>query len=125
MLLRGLTGLLAALAASALAIVPAHAAPHATVAGGCAIPHAGEHLGPTYLTSLSVSRTSCATGLAVVAGYHACQLKHGGVRAKCTLPVDGFRCSEQRGPSIPTEFYSSVACRGGSRRVNYKYTQFT
>jgi hypothetical protein len=94
-------------------------------ASGCSIPHQGEHLGPTYLTALSVDGTSCSTGLAVVSAYHACQLKHGGVTGKCSSSVDGFRCTEKRGPSIPTEFFSSVACRNGSKRVSYKYSQFT
>jgi hypothetical protein len=97
----------------------------ARAAGGCAIPHGGQHLGPTYLTALSVSGTSCSTGLAVVRGYHACQIKHGGVKAKCGSQVDGFRCSEKRGPSIPTEFFSSVSCQKRSARVTYKYSQFT
>ena len=93
-------------------------------ASGCSIPHQGEHLGPTYLTALSVSGTSCSTGLAVVGAYHACQLKHGGVTGKCSSAVDGFHCTEKRGPSIPTEFFSSVACQNRSKRVNYKYSQF-
>jgi hypothetical protein len=97
----------------------------ARIAGTCSIPHRGEHLGPTYLTYLSVSGTTCSTGLAVVGAYHACQLKHGGVKARCTSAVDGFRCSEKRGPSIPTEFFSSVSCVDRSKRVAYKYSQFT
>jgi hypothetical protein len=95
------------------------------MAGTCGIPHGGEHLGPTYLTSLTVSGTSCGTGFAVVRAYHSCQLEHGGVKARCTSTVDGFRCSEKRGPSIPTEFYSSVSCQESSARVDYKYSQFT
>lgn len=111
----------------ALTLAPAGSDAHATakMASGCSIPHKGEHLGPTYLTSLSVTATSCSTGLVVVREYHNCQLKHGGVKAKCTAKVDGFSCLEKRGPSIPTEFYSTVSCRSGARRVNYKYSQFT
>jgi len=101
------------------------ASPPARAAGGCGIPHHGQHLGPTYLTALSVSGTSCNTGLTVVRDYHACQLKHGGVKARCSSVVDGFRCSEKRGPSIPTEFFSSVSCQHRSARVNYKYSQFS
>lgn len=110
----------------AFASLAAHAAasPRA-FAAGCSIPHHGEHLGPTYLTSLNVSATSCTTGLAVVSAYHSCQLKHGGVKAKCTSSVDGFHCTEKRGPAIPTEFFSSVSCQSGSKRVSYKYSQFT
>jgi len=112
--------------ALALTSPAAHAAagPRA-FAAGCSIPHHGQHLGPTYLTTLSVSATSCGTGLAVVSAYHSCQLKHGGVKAKCTSSVDGFHCTEKRGPAIPTEFFSSVSCQSGSKRVNYKYSQFT
>jgi hypothetical protein len=120
------------LAATAMTVLPiyllliGHASASPTAfAAGCSIPHRGEHLGPTYLTSLSVSGTSCSTGLAVVSGYHACQLKHGGVKARCTSAVNGFRCSEKRGPSIPTEYFASVSCQSGSKRVAYKYSQFT
>jgi hypothetical protein len=95
------------------------------VAAGCSIPHQGEHLGPTYLTALSVSGTSCSMGLTVVREYHSCQLKHGGVKGTCSSAVDGFRCTEKRGPSIPTEFFSSVSCADGSKHVSYKYSQFT
>lgn len=110
----------------AFASIVAHAAASPPAfASGCSIPHHGEHLGPTYLTSLSVSATSCSTGLAVVSAYHSCQLKHGGVKAKCTSAVDGFHCTEKRGPAIPTEFFSSVSCKSGSKHVSYKYSQFT
>lgn len=103
----------------------AGAEPSAGAAASCSIPHHGEHLGPTYLTSLGVSGTSCSTGLAVVKAYHSCQLKHGGVKGTCSSSIDGFHCSEKRGPSIPTEFISSVTCQAHSKRVSYKYTQFT
>ena len=91
----------------------------------CGIPGNGEHLGPTYLNALSVRGTTCSTGLSVVRAYHACQLASGGVKATCSSPVDGFRCSEKRGPSIPTEFYSTVSCTDHAKRVHYKYSQFT
>jgi hypothetical protein len=91
----------------------------------CAIPGNGEHLGPTYLNALSVTGTTCSTGLEVVRDYHKCQLRQGGVKAKCTAPVDGFRCRETRGPSIPTEFYSTVACSDQAKVVHYKYSQFS
>jgi hypothetical protein len=126
MMRRCLSAILGAVVAMCLAVTAsAGATTWARAAGGCAIPHGGQHLGPTYLTALSVSGTSCSTGLAVVRAYHACQLKHGGVKAKCGSAVDGFRCSEKRGPSIPTEFFSSVSCQKRSARVSYKYSQFT
>jgi hypothetical protein len=116
--------LLCALALAALPTVGA-ASPVARAAASCSIPHGGEHLGPTYLTSLSVTATSCSTGLTVVREYHNCQLKHGGVKAKCTAKVDGFSCQEKRGPAIATEFFSSVMCTSGAKHVSYKYSQFS
>jgi hypothetical protein len=100
---------------------PAQAATH-----GCSIPNGGEHLGPTYLTALSVSSTSCSTGLKVVRAYRACQVARGGGGAgTCRRRVDGFSCTEKRGQAIPTEFYSAVSCRSGSARIKYSYAQFT
>jgi len=122
---RALTGLFCVLPICLFFAGLAGATPTSTLASGCSIPHHSEHLGPTYLTSLSVSGTSCSTGLAVVRGYHACQLKHGGVKTRCSSAVSGFHCTEKRGPSIPTEFFSSVSCQSGSKRINYKYSQFT
>lgn len=124
MLNRLLAGLAAASLVGLLFSSGAGAA-RAHAAGSCSIPQGGEHQGPTYLTSLSVSGTNCETGLTVVRDYHNCQLKHGGVKARCTSLVDGFSCTEKRGPSIPTEFYSSVSCVDHSKRVDYKYSQFT
>jgi hypothetical protein len=118
-------GVTLACCAAATAVAAGSAGASTGRAVRCAIPGNGEHLGPTYLNALSVSNTTCTTGLAVVRAYHACQLAHGGVKAKCSSPVDRFSCSEQRGPSIPTEFYSTVSCRDSSKRVHYKYSQFT
>lgn len=117
--------LLSVTASSAGGVTAGSVAGPARTARACSIPHRGEHLGPTYLTYLSVSGTTCATGVALVGAYHSCQLKHGGVKATCPATVDGFRCSERRGPSIPTEFYSSVSCLDRAERVSYKYSQFT
>jgi hypothetical protein len=120
---------LACAAAVAAVVVPAAgagASPLASAAANCSIPHHGEHLGPTYLTALSVRATSCANGLKVVSGYHQCQVRSGGVKAICKGTVLGFRCTEKRGPTIPTEFYSTVSCTaGGGKVVDYKYAQFT
>jgi hypothetical protein len=111
--------------AAGITSASAAGSPTAVIAGGCSIPQGGEHLGPTYLTSLSVSGAGCATGLAVVRAYHNCQLRRGSVKATCNSSVAGFRCRERRGPSIPSEFYSSVSCTSGGKRVSYTYSQFT
>lgn len=124
----GLAALACAALTGALAVTPTSVAgaPRAVVAThSCPIPHGGEHLGPTYLNSLSVSATNCNTGLGVVKAYHSCQVHHGGVKARCSSSVEGFRCTEKRGPSIPTEFFSTVSCTRGGKKVDYKYSQFT
>jgi hypothetical protein len=122
---RGLCIALACAGVAALHTTSASGAAARAASTRCTIPGNGEHLGPTYLNALSVVGATCSTGLGVVRAYHACQLTHGGVTARCNSPVDGFRCREMRGPSIATEFYSSVTCVDRAERVIYKYSQFT
>jgi hypothetical protein len=100
-------------------------APLAGAAGACKVGNGGRGLGPTYVTRLSVSGTSCRTGTRVVRAYYECRVDNGGRKGRCTSKVRGFSCSEQRGPSIPTQFDAKVTCRDGGRRVEHSYTQFT
>ncbi|HEU4658392.1 MAG TPA: hypothetical protein VFR97_12740 [Capillimicrobium sp.] len=116
-----------ALAATvALPSLPAASAdtPIASAAGACKVGD-GRGLGPTYVTSLRVSGTSCATGKKVVRAYYQCRVRNGGKRGRCTSKVLGFRCSERRGSSIPTQFDAKVTCRKGGATVKHAYTQFT
>jgi hypothetical protein len=96
----------------------------AHAAAKCSLRKDGRKLGATYVTSLSVTRTSCSSGKKVVKAYNACRRAHGGAKGRCTKRVRGYHCSETR-TSIPTEFSAKVGCKDGSRRVNFKYTQFT
>ena len=81
------------------------------------------HLGATYVTSLSVSSTSCARGKDVVRAFHRCARRHG-LRGRCTSPVLGYHCTERRS-GIATQYTGKVTCSRGRARVVHTYTQFT
>jgi hypothetical protein len=93
-------------------------------AKSCSIRGQERSLGPSYVTSLSVSRTSCATGKAVVKAYHSCRFANGGKRGHCRRKVMGYSCSEKRS-GIKVQFNGKVTCKKGSARVNHSYTQNT
>ena len=83
-------------------------------------------MGPTYVTLLRVSGTSCSTGIAVTKAYHTCRLKHG-KRGTCRTTVRGYRCTDRRpaAESIPTQFTGHVTCKRGSARITHDYQQDT
>jgi hypothetical protein len=109
---------LTALALLALAPAGAHAA-------SCNIRGKERKLGATYVTSLSVTKTSCANGERIVKAFHRCRRSNGGADGRCRRRVSGYRCRERRGAEIRTQYSSRVTCRSGSRRVRHRYTQFT
>jgi hypothetical protein len=94
-------------------------------AAACKVPGGGRGLGPTYVTSLRVSGTSCSSGVRLVKAYYRCRSRDGGRRGTCKGKVNGYRCSERRSNVIRTQFDARVSCRKGSARVNHAYTQFT
>ena len=96
----------------------------ATAAAKCSLAGKDRKLGPTYVTSLSTTGVSCATGESVVKAYYRCRVRNGGKKGRCTSRVQGFSCTETR-ESIPTQFDAKVRCRKGDDRVNHNYTQFT
>ncbi len=83
-------------------------------------------LGPTYVTQLKQSGTSCANAVRVTRAFHACRLKKGR-RGRCTTPVLRYTCTDRRptGESIPTQFTGYVTCRRGSARITHSYQQNT
>lgn len=122
-----LLGVVAAI--GALAILPAGAqaagGPEAVAAAKfCNLSGKTRSLGPTYTTSLSVTRTTCAKGEALVKAYYACRKRNGGKRGRCS-GVSGYSCSEQRSNVIRTQFDASVTCKKGRKTVKHTYTQFT
>jgi hypothetical protein len=117
--------LVAALAA--LAVVPAGstaAEPGAHAAKGCGV-GTGRGYGPTYLLKLSVRHTSCRHGRELVRAYNNCRRRHGGRKGHCSGTL-GYSCSETRFNKSAQSFDARVRCRkGGGRRINHTYTQFT
>jgi hypothetical protein len=87
---------------------------------------AARHMGPTYVTSLKVSGTSCANGIKVTKAYQSCRLKHG-KKGTCKTKVLGYSCTEKRPADemIPTEFTGDVTCKRGGARITHEYQQNT
>ena len=81
--------------------------PRARAAGNCGV-GSGHGYGYTYLTSLKVTRTSCATGRSVA--------KHHG-------HVKGWKCSTKRLATSPVQYESRVTCKSGSRQVVWTFSQ--
>ncbi len=127
-MLRRTTLVAVAAAVGALALLPAGAqaaGPEATAAKSCSLAGKTRSLGPTYVTSLSVKRVSCAKGESLVKAYFNCRKSAGGVKGRCVKRVSGYACTEQRTNAIPTQFDATVTCKKGKKKVVHKYTQFT
>ena len=97
----------------------ARAEPDARVSAtkSCDIRSVGRKLGTTYVTSLKVEHVTCAKAQRVVKAFNACRRAHGGVKGRCPSRVLGYRCTEKRGASIPTQYSSKASCRDASRIV--------
>jgi hypothetical protein len=76
-----------------------------------------------YFLSLRVTKISCKTGKSLMKSHYKCRVKHG-IKGTCKS-VRGYRCSEKRGASIPTEFNAQVTCKRGAKRFVYAYQQNT
>jgi hypothetical protein len=111
-----------ALLGALLAFAPAASAdgPDATAAKSCRVGDTRSY-GTTYVTSISVSGTSCRSGRRVIRAFHACRP---GKSGRCNKRVSGYSCSERR-VSGRTQYDSRVTCRNGSKVVKHTYTQFT
>jgi hypothetical protein len=115
--------LLAAVTLVACAAVTYVVSP-ATAATRCDVSKDGRRLGTTYVTKLTATNVTCTKAKSVVKAFHRCRRAHGGVKGRCTSPVQGFRCTETR-ESIPTQFDARATCRDGSRAIRFSYEQFT
>lgn len=117
----------AALLSAAAFATPAPAAPtaHAAAAKKCPLSAAKQRkLGATYVTSLKVTGVTCSAAEKVVIKYHACRHKHGAA-GTCTTKVAGYKCTEKRGATIPTQYDSIATCKSGAKRIVQSYEQFT
>ena len=116
--------LLASLALLALVGAGSAAAgsPAVHAAGKCHLSsHEQRHLGASYVTSLSVKKTSCKKGKGVVKAFNSCR---GSARGRCTHKVKRYSCNESR-TGISTQFDSTVNCSRGGKRVHFTYTENT
>jgi len=100
------------------AIVALSFAGGASAATTCKPP---KYPGSGYFTSLSVTKTSCSTGVKVAKAYYKCRVAHG-VKGHCGKKVLGYTCHETR-RSIATEIDAKVTCKRGSKRVVHSYQQ--
>ncbi|MDX6677658.1 MAG: hypothetical protein QOE31_1710 [Solirubrobacteraceae bacterium] len=84
------------------------------------------NMGPTYVTQLKQSGTSCANAVKVTRAFHTCRLKHG-KRGHCTTRVLHYRCTERRpaDEAIPTQFTGYVTCKRSGARITSSYQQDT
>jgi hypothetical protein len=87
---------------------------------------AARSMGPTYVTQLKVSGTSCANGRKVTKAFHTCRLKKGKT-GRCTTKVLGYTCTDRRPAAerIPTQFTGYVTCKRGSAKITHSYQQDT
>ena len=83
-------------------------------------------LGPTYVTQLKQSGTSCSNAVRVTRAFHTCRLKKG-KRGRCTTRVLGYTCSDRRPVTemIPTQFTGYVICKRSGARITHTYQQDT
>jgi hypothetical protein len=91
----------------------------------CDVRKDGRKLGTTYVTSLKVQQVSCAKGKRVVKAFNACRRANGGLKGRCEKRVLGYRCTEKRGNSIPTQYSAKATCKSATRTVRFDYTQYT
>jgi hypothetical protein len=96
----------------------ASASPVASAAATCKTP---AYPGSGYFTSLSVTKTSCATGAKIAKAYYKCRVAKG-PSGRCTKRVSGYSCKETR-KSIATEINARVTCKNGSKVVKHSYQQ--
>jgi hypothetical protein len=110
---------------AALVAVAVGGSAHAASSTTCDVRKDGRKLGTTYVTSLKVSHVSCASAKKLVKAFHACRRANGGVKGRCTTRVSGYRCTERRGNTIPTQYSAKVTCTRSPRSVRFNYTQYT
>jgi hypothetical protein len=84
------------------------------------------HMGPTYVTGLKVSGTTCANAIKVTKAFHSCRLKTG-VKGRCTTKVMGYSCTDKRPAALQSalSFDGDVTCKRGAARVVHHYQQDT
>jgi hypothetical protein len=101
--------LVAAVVAATAAASSAHSRSSARAAGSCQV-GSGRHDGYSYVTSLSVRRTSCSNGLKLVK-------HHGHLR--------GWGCKKKLLDRSPVQYDARMTCKSGGKQVVWTFTQNT
>jgi hypothetical protein len=112
------SALLSVVVALTVAAGASAAGPVASASATCTPP---KYPGSGYFTSLSVTKTSCATGSKIAKAYYKCRTAKG-PSGRCVKKVDGYSCQEKR-KSIATEINATVTCKKGSATVKHSYQQ--
>jgi hypothetical protein len=90
----------------------------------CDISGRQQNLGASYVTTIQVSKVSCAQAEKVVVAYHGCRRQHGGAGGTCDSAVLGFTCTEGPRQSVPgVQFNATADCRKGDAEIKSSYTQ--
>jgi hypothetical protein len=98
----------------------ASASPVASASATCTPP---KYPGSGYFTSLSVTKTTCATGSKIAKAYYKCRTSGGkGPKGRCVKRVEGYSCKETR-RSTSVEIDATVTCKNGSKVVKHSYQQ--
>jgi len=94
--------------------------PTATAAKSCAV-NDFDSYGTTYVLWIRARRVSCRKARERVRAFHACRP---GKKGRCPN-LGSWNCSENRGPSISTQYYSTAKCKKGRKVVKHRYQQNT
>jgi hypothetical protein len=91
----------------------------------CNVQRDSDKYGPSYITSLKVTNTTCKRGKEVVRAFHKCRHAHGGRDGRCpkrSRPA-GYRCTEKRS-KIATQLTGHVTCTKSTVKIVHDYTEF-
>ena len=110
----------ALLTAATPGIAPANGEPIATAAKTCGVGNA-QGYGTTYVMWIRARNVSCRKARERVRAFHKCRQ---GAKGRCPN-LGAWRCSENRGPRISTQFYSTATCKRGGKVVKHRYQQNT
>jgi len=90
----------------------------------CGLNGKEQHLGTTYVTSLTKRNTTCSNAERIVKAFHACRHKNG-TAGRCRSKVLGYSCTERRPSNLKTPRYyrGDVTCTNGSKGVKHQYQQ--
>jgi hypothetical protein len=114
----------AALAAAALLALP-FALPAQAATKKCNVQRDSDKYGPSYITELKVTNTTCARGKEVVRAFHKCRHRNGGRDGRCPKRArpEGYRCTETRS-KIATQLTGKVTCTKSRAKIVHSYTEF-